>query len=137
MGKKLKELGLFILLAYGITWILLTPAILNALGIIDFPFRIGPIATFGPMVAALILTFSSQGKEGIFNLLRRSFSIHFNAIWWLVAILLWPALHGIAMLMAVYLGGDPPPQILLFSDPLLILSPLLWTFFLGGLDLRR
>ena len=132
MDKNIKELGKYILLAYGISWILWTPAILNGLGIIDFPFRIGIIGTFGPMAAALILTFSSKGKEGVLGLLRRSFSGRFKPIWWLVAILLWPAITGIAMLMAVYLGGDTPPEILLFSGPMLILFPLLRTFFLGG-----
>jgi membrane protease YdiL (CAAX protease family) len=132
MDKNLKEVGKFILLAYGISWILWTPAILNALGIIDFSFRIGIIGTFGPIAAALILTFSSKGKEGVLGLLRRSFSGRFNKIWWLVAIILWPALQGISMLMAVYLGGDTAPEIPLFSEPLSLLPGLLFTFFLGG-----
>jgi membrane protease YdiL (CAAX protease family) len=50
----------------------------------------------------------------------------------LVAILLWPALEGIVMLMAVYLGGDAFPDIPLFSAPLSLLNGLLFTFFLGG-----
>ena len=83
-------------------------------------------------MAALILTYASQGKEGVSSLLRRSFSGRFKAIWWLVAILLWPAMQGISMLMAVYLGGDTPPEILLFSAPGSIVNPLLWAFFLGG-----
>jgi hypothetical protein len=132
MDKDLKELGLYILLAFGISWLLWTPAILNALGIIDFPFRIGIIGTFGPMAAALLLTFSRQGKDGLSGLLRRSYSIRFSVIWWLVAILLWPALQGIALLMAVYLGGDTVPDILLFSEPLSIIPPFLLGFFLGG-----
>jgi membrane protease YdiL (CAAX protease family) len=84
------------------------------------------------MAAALILTFSSKGKEGVLGLLRRSFSGRFNKIWWLVAILLWPALQGVSMLMAVYLGGDTAPEIPLFSEPLSLLPGLLFTFFLGG-----
>lgn len=132
MDKNLKEVGLFTLVAYGISWIIFTPAILDALGIIDFPFRIGPIGTFGPMAAALILTLRSQGKEGLSRLLRRSYSLRFNKIWLLVAILLWPAMQGIALLMAVFFGGDSPPEILLFSAPLLILSPLLSGLIIGG-----
>lgn len=132
MDKNLKELGKYTLLAYGISWIFWAPAVLNGLGIIDFPFRIGIIGVFGPMMAALILTFKSQGKEGVSSLLRRSFSGRFKAIWWLVAILIWPAFQGIAMLMAVYLGGDTAPEILLFSEPLSLLPGLLFTFFLGG-----
>ena len=132
MDKNLKELGKYTLLAYGISWLIWVPAILNGLGIIKLPFRIGIIGVFGPMMAALILTFKSQGKEGVSSLLRRSFSGRFKPIWWLVAILLWPAMEGIGMLLAVYLGGDAFPDIPLFSAPLSLLSGLLFTFFLGG-----
>ncbi len=137
MDKNLKELGFYVLLAYGFSWLTWTPYILNSHGMINFPVPallplLGPIGTFGPMIAALFLAFKKDGKAGLTAMFRRGFSLGFNKIWLVVAIVLWPALHGIAMLLAIYHGGSAAPEILLFSQPLMILLPLLRTVLLGG-----
>jgi len=137
MNKNMKELGFYVLLAYGFSWLAWAPYILNSRDLIEFPVPallpfLGPLGTFGPMFAALFLTFKKEGKTGLSAFLKRAFNFGFNKVWLLVAIILWPALQGIAMFLAINHGDSKAPEILLFSQPLLLILPLLRTLTLGG-----
>ena len=137
MNKNFKDLAAYFLIAYSFSWILWIPRVLHSHEIIVIPSEflvnaLGPVGTFGPMVAALFLTYSRVGKEGMRSLLRQSFGTSFNGRWWLIAIVLWPALTGIGLLMAVYIGGETVPEILLFTAPWLLLLPFIRTVILGG-----
>ncbi len=136
MKKQLKEVLIYTLLAYGISWIIWTPFILNSRGLIEFPFPsllrfIGPVGTFGPMAAAALLTFGAEGGSGVGALFKRSFSVSFARRWWLVAILLWPMFQGIGYVVGLLLGAELPEAMLL-TAPWLLVPVFLRTFVLGG-----
>ena len=136
MDKNLREVLVYTGLAYGIFWILVAPFVLSTRGLIEFPFPsllpvIGPLSTFAPMAAAVLLTFRTQGGRGVTALFRRGFGVSFAWRWWVVAILLWPALQGIAYGVGRMSGAELPEATTL-SAPWLLLPVFLQTFFLGG-----
>ena len=136
MDKNLKEVLTYTLLAFGITWAIEAPFILSSRGLIEFPFPsllpfIGPLATFGPMAAAVLLTLRAEGRSGVAALFKRGFGVSFAKRWWLVAILLWPGIQGIAYLVGL-LSGAEMPEATVFLAPWLLVPVFLRTFFLGG-----
>ncbi len=79
-----KRLWLFFLLAYSFSWLFWTPQALAANGIaipagvsafLSGPFNLG---AFGPLVAALVLTFLDEGRKGVIGLLRRGLDVRFR-----------------------------------------------------------
>ncbi|MGB9632237.1 MAG: hypothetical protein ACPL8I_02810 [Chloroflexaceae bacterium] len=110
-----RRLWLFFLVAFGWSWLFWVPAALVARGVAAPPalagFLQGPFnpAAWGPLIAALLVTFLEEGRAGVTNLLRRGMSVRFGPPWYLVILLLFPALIGGALLLAV-LTGDPPPD---------------------------
>ena len=136
MDRNLKEVLRFTVLAYGISWAIEAPFILDSRDLLEFPFPrllplIGPLATFGPMMAAVLLTLGAEGRAGVGAMFKRGFGVSFPRRWWLVAILLWPALQGIAYGIG-HLSGAEMPEALILTAPWLLLAPLVRTFVLGG-----
>jgi membrane protease YdiL (CAAX protease family) len=82
----------YVLIAYGITWIVWLPFLLSAdgLGLMSFSsplplIVIGGLATFGPALAAFIMTGVTEGREGIRRLLRKIVLWRVGLRWYLFA----------------------------------------------------
>ncbi|MCK4313189.1 CPBP family intramembrane metalloprotease [Candidatus Bathyarchaeota archaeon] len=88
------------------------------------------VATYSPTIVACLLTFAYEGKNGVKQLISRTFgrrALVERKIWYLPTLLVWPAISGITLLLTVPFGGGLPAPSLFFR-PLLI--PL---FFLVAL----
>src|SRR5688572_13340664 len=81
---KRHPLTAYFVLAYGIMWLVISPMVVDALGIANIPDAVSLISyllssLLGPTVAAFLVTGVLEGKAGMRLLLRRTFQ--FRAGW--------------------------------------------------------
>lgn len=127
----------FGLVTFAISWLFWIPDALIAQeiwnaspSVRDFlagPFNLGP---WGPLVAAVLVTFFYDGSAGVGSLLRRGLKVRIGGWWW-VALLLFPVLIGGALLLGLALG-DPMPELVALQQPIALPIAFLFIFFLGG-----
>ena len=73
MERDQRDLLNYFLLTYAFSWFFTVPLALRAQGILNIGFM-GPatyIASFGPAIAAIVLTYRSNGMQGVRNLLKK------------------------------------------------------------------
>ena len=123
--RESRNLLLYFLFAFGFTWLFWVPEALAMRGLLGssfvVDFLLGPNnpAAWGPLVSAVLLTWWNEGGSGIVRLLRRGVDHGFAKVWWIPIILVFPIIHGGALLLAV-VGGASFPELFWLSDPLLI-----------------
>ncbi|MEM1545863.1 MAG: CPBP family intramembrane glutamic endopeptidase [Candidatus Methanomethylicia archaeon] len=124
MHDKLKsrDLVLFFLVAFTWSWFFW---ILQILG---FNFYVAP---FGPFIAAFLLTYLEDGYGGVKKLLVKGFDPRIGKLWYIPIFLFWPAIAGFSIL-GVLLTGESSPELVMLSQPWLILWNFVYIFFLGG-----
>jgi membrane protease YdiL (CAAX protease family) len=99
----------FFLFAFLFSWLIEVPLALQAQGIVDLslPFGLHYLAGYGPMVAALILTFISGGWPALRNLLGKIVKWRVPVQWWIVAFS--PLLiYLLLILVLTWLRQQPP-----------------------------
>lgn len=116
------NLMLFFLMAFGWSW---SFWFLQMAGINLY------VAPFGPFVAAFVMTYIREGKEGVKKILKRGFDPRIGKVWYIPVFLLWPLITGFSML-GVMLSGGVTPDLTVIYQPWLILSNFVYIFFLGG-----
>jgi len=89
------------------------------------------VAPFGPTVAAFLLTFINERRNGIKKLLKRDLDFRFRKIWLIPIFLLMPSIAGFSLLLAV-LSGEPVPEIAVLSQPWVVIPTFFYILFLGG-----
>ena len=97
---KRHPLVTFFILAYALSW---WAWILYALGIFG-----GPIASFGPFLAAIVVLALTEGKAGLLDLFRRMIRWRVPPGWYAVALLIPVVLTSIAAALNVLLGAPAP-----------------------------
>lgn len=137
---KRHSLVAYFILAYAVSWSFEIPIALSVQGLIPtkVPMWIHYFASFGPMIAALILTGINEGWKEIRNLASRIFKWRVDARYYVFAILAPIGLFALAYLLnRIITGGWPDLRLLGEADYLPYLSPLgvlgLWflTYGLG------
>lgn len=118
-----RNLWLFFVIAFAWSWLFWLPEVL-------YGYRLY-IAPFGPTIAAFLLTYVNEGRSGTKNLLKRGVDFRFRKIWLIPIFLLMPAIVGLSLLLAV-LGGEPMPEMLVLSQPWIIIPAFFYILFLGG-----
>ncbi|MGF3498284.1 MAG: hypothetical protein ACQXXL_01495 [Candidatus Methanosuratincola sp.] len=110
-----QNLVLFFLIAFGFSWAFWIPQALASMGIFtaapwlrEFLFSPYNPAAFGPLVGAVVLTYTEGGIARVASLLRKITKYRIGW-WYLPVFLVSPAIMGLALLMAV-LSGDPLPD---------------------------
>jgi len=102
---------LYLILAYGLTWIFWIPIALTGqnyqqshlLLVLMF------LGVFGPGFTGICLTYREQGSNGWKDYWHRVFDFRRVSIkWYTLIFLLFPALHFIAIGITKWLGGSPP-----------------------------
>ena len=103
----------YFLIAYASSWILTIPFVLAEWGILNGDLRIAfMVKSFGPFLAAYIMTGVTEGKEGLRRLRRRIVQVRAGWQWYALILLGVPAvfLLGIAVLpgaLASFQGTSP------------------------------
>ena len=82
------SLLLFFVLAYGLSWAVEIPLALRARGLItaSIPWWLHYLAAYGPMLAAIVVTGVTGGRDGLRELFGRMFKWRVRPVWWLVAL---------------------------------------------------
>jgi len=82
------SLLLFFVLAYALSWAVEIPLALRAQGLIavPIPWSLHYLAAYGPMLAAIIVTGLTSGREGLRELFGRMLKWRVRPVWWLVAL---------------------------------------------------
>jgi membrane protease YdiL (CAAX protease family) len=105
--EPLRDLVVFFILAFGLSWLLWLLPLLKANGWAQLPEIVGlpgMFAPFGPSIAALWLTGRQSGREGIRTLLRRGWSLDFDVRWLWPTVLLMPVVGGVTVAVMALTG---------------------------------
>jgi membrane protease YdiL (CAAX protease family) len=107
----------YVLLAYGLTWLIALPLALSYYGIlaIEVPFAIHYLLPFGPMVAAILTTWLERDTDGVRDILRRMTKWRVRLVWIVVAVFSVWVLYIISGAIIV-MTGQPWPDISLFGQ---------------------
>lgn len=132
-----KNLWWYFIIVCAFSWMFWIPNALVANGV-ALPtgvvnFITGPFnpAAFGPLFAALLLTFLQQGGKGVVQLLKRGVDFRFKKIW-LVAILFLPFVLFAGSIGASILAGVRPIDLSVISNLPYALVGFFVILFTGG-----
>jgi uncharacterized protein len=135
--SRKNNVWLFMFMAFGFTWFFWVPDALIAQNIWQASeglkrFLAGPFnpGAWGPLLAALAVTFMYQGSAGVKELLKRGLMTRLGKWWWVI-LLLFPVLIGGSLLLAIAFG-DPVPEFPALVQPVALPIALVYIFFLGG-----
>jgi len=109
--SKPKFPWLYVCLAYGLAWIFWIPVALTRQDYQGSPLLMALmfLGVFGPGIAGILLTYREFGKEGGRDFWRRVFDFRrISFRWYALILLLYPALHLVAIAINHGLGGNPP-----------------------------
>jgi membrane protease YdiL (CAAX protease family) len=121
----------YFLIAYAFSWITLIPYILSAWGLIQGDYTlVFALHTFGPTIAAVIMTSVTEGKEGLHSLRQRIKQRSASWRWYLFILLGIPALEllGILIQPGALASFQGLSSIILVTYPLNFFA----VFFAGG-----
>jgi membrane protease YdiL (CAAX protease family) len=102
---------LYLLLAYGLTWLFWIPLALTRQDYQTSPVLLAGmfLGVFGPGIAGIVMTYREKGREGGRDFWRRVVDFRRISLKWVpLILLLFPALHLISIAINHWLGGDPP-----------------------------
>jgi membrane protease YdiL (CAAX protease family) len=82
------SLLMFFVLAYALFWAVEIPLALRAQGLIaaPIPWSLHYVAAYGPLLAAILVTGVTSGREGLKALFGRMLKWRVRPVWWLVAL---------------------------------------------------
>ena len=108
---KRYPLAMYFILAFGLTWLILSPGIATNLGLLNFEFD-GTVLTIlggiGPLLASIIVTNATEGSSGVRKIFRSMFNWKVKVRWWAAAFLLLAGLFEISAALGVLTGGSTP-----------------------------
>jgi membrane protease YdiL (CAAX protease family) len=137
MRPHSKTIPLYVLIAFVWSWLCWVPDAMMDQGI-ELPATLARLSNaivdygaWGPLVAALVVSAWAGGKAGLRAFVGRMLNFRFGLRWYLVAILLYPALIAASMAVAVALG-DPLPEMPMLAQPLVVPIIFLVIFFTAG-----
>jgi membrane protease YdiL (CAAX protease family) len=136
MAKETRNLIVFFAATFIWTWAFYAPLAITGNSPYEMPWMILLIlGGAGPSIVGIALVFLTYDKEQRGDYWRRSFSFRrISAAWWLVILLIFPAIIALSVLIDIVLGGSMPGMELaldLIANPVSIpLLVLLW--FMSG-----
>jgi membrane protease YdiL (CAAX protease family) len=102
---------LYLALSYGLAWMLWIPVALTGQDYQESPLLLVLVllGIFGPGIAGIVLTYREGGREGG----RRFWASvldprRIRPMWVLLIVVIWPAFHGLAIVVNLLLGHDLP-----------------------------
>jgi len=101
----------FLLLAFGIPWVLMGSFAASQVGLIgfDLPYELPWLGQFGPSIAAFAVVAIVAGRRGVLRLLKRALRWKVGIRWYVFAVLFAPAL-GVIVLAVHWLAGVELPE---------------------------
>lgn len=119
---------LFLLLAFGISWIAWLPLLFG-----EWSTPVLVAGVFGPFAAALVVTGREEGRPGLVRWLKRVFRLRVGLFWWVGAAFVFPLAVGVILYAAyLMLGGEPSLSNLEYPWLAYPIVLLVTTLFTGG-----
>jgi len=133
--KIKSNIWIFILIAYGFSWLFWIPEALIAQDLWAAPEGIKNILALNlgacrPLIGAILTTFTYQTGAGVKDLLKRGLMVRLGKWWWVV-LLAFPVLIGGSLALST-LFGNPVPDFEALAQPASLPIALIFIFFLGG-----
>jgi membrane protease YdiL (CAAX protease family) len=100
---------LYLILAYGLAWIVWIPVALTRQDYQESPLLLAAVlvGVFGPGMAGIIVTWRERGRSGLRDFWRRATDFRrIRARWYLIILLLYPALQLLAIAISLLAGND-------------------------------
>ncbi|MBN8580145.1 MAG: CPBP family intramembrane metalloprotease [Anaerolineae bacterium] len=96
----------YFFLAYAISWSIGIPLALIAQEKVNWeiPFAVHYLYSYGPMLAALIMTALTKGKSGMVDIFKRLTTWRMRPVWWLLALSPLPAYFLIVIVLRLIQG---------------------------------
>ena len=135
--SKRPNLVLFYAIAFGFAWLFWVPLALFENGMLALPEAVEQFlndsspAAWGPLIAAVIAIALSSGLGGVKDLIKRMFRFRFGFAWYLVCLILIPAIVWFSGIIAEWQGSELPVSEAM-ANPIAIPIAFLWIFFFGG-----
>jgi len=131
-----RALVVYLVIAYALSWAIEIPLALQAQHVVtwNIPTATHYLASFGPLVGALITTSLSKGRAGLQEIASRMFKFRVPLRWWLVAV---SPIVAFFLLAAAFSGSHPewlslsPLGSVDFLPPLGLGAIVLWTLTFG------
>lgn len=122
----------FIVLAYLLTWLMWTPSIASSRGLIwQLPPVVSVIGSFGPALAAIIVSGAIGGWERIAEVIRPLINWRIQIKWYIVAFI--PLLINSIFIMAFAILTGNKPELSPKTFAMIIPTFLFWLVFGGPL----
>ena len=109
--RKLKFPWLYLLLAYGLAWAFWVPVALTGKNYQETPLLLGLVilGAFAPGAAGCMMTYFEGGISGWRDFRRRMIDFRMIQLrWYLIILLIWPAMHLLAIALYMLTGGSAP-----------------------------
>jgi len=112
-NKKIKlpiNLKLFFLITIIFTWVFWIPDALAKQGLISSSIftNLGFLGSLGPLIASILIVLKESGKDGLKKLFIKNLHKKFEAKWWFLIFLLFPALIILSYYISVSLDQVYP-----------------------------
>lgn len=88
MRSKNQALIMYFILAYAFSWGIQIPLALQSQGVIQesIPYSLHYLSAYGPMLSAILVTWTYGGSAGLKELFGRIFKWRIRPYWWLIAL---------------------------------------------------
>lgn len=105
----------YFVLAFAFTWFFWWLAVLGERGVIPALPGLVVLGTFGPALAAVVVTLQEEGRAALRSLLGRVVRWRVAPVWYVVVLLGPLVLQSVAIGLHVVLGGQPPDLLALIG----------------------
>jgi membrane protease YdiL (CAAX protease family) len=142
-----KNLILFFIIAFAWTWIFWSPFILNILqlpagtgtsnvnlGDIGLILPIILASPFGPTIAAFLMSYRNEGREGISQLWKQFRDSKPTNTWLVITLVFYPTIFLFLRLSSAIIFSVPQPTPVWIENPLIMLAPFAASTLHGGLS---
>ena len=131
--KKKTNIIQFLILAYGITWLVWLPAILSSYGLLpDVPWPpIFSIGICGPLIAAVICLFQEGGWPAVGSWFKKGFSHRISGFWWLIILVVPFMVSFLTFVIFQVLSGEIL-ELKVFQHPWIVFPAILLMITIGG-----
>lgn len=107
-----KNLIIYLILSFTLSWAVWIPVALSGKDYQSSPYLLAGtlVGAFGPGLAAILINFIRWDMERVTDFRQRIYDFtRIRPAWYLIILLIWPVLHGIAIGFTTLLG-DPIPE---------------------------